>query len=186
MPRCLVGQKCHQSLAGCRTINRLANFWRLKVIPTFLGGGAVVEFTRPFSVSWRVLCRRCPLLGHGLSANHESDVRAAVVVSPEPLRGVILSLPLAVRLDAFDDVLIEPLMPVRAVVALDLGVLLGLTGLDMLDGNPMTRSPFHPLPGRRCWHPLPSRGLSKCARRNRLICRLCIESGAGLSDNELD
>ena len=99
---------------------------------------------------------------------------------------MILGLPLAVRLDAFDDVLIELLMPDRAVAALDLGVLLGLTGLDMLDGNPMTRSPFHPLPGRRCWHPLPSRGLSKCARRNRLICRLCIESGAGLSDNELD
>ncbi len=92
-----------------------------------------------------MLCRRCPLLGHGLSANHESDVRAAVVVSPEPLRGVILSLPLAVRLDAFDDVLIEPLMPVRAVVALDLGVLLGLAGLDVLDDNPMLLNPFHQL-----------------------------------------
>ena len=58
---------------------------------------------------------------------------------------MILSLPLAVRLDAFDDVLIEPLMPVRAVVALDLGVLLGLAGLDVLDDNPMLLNPFHQL-----------------------------------------
>jgi len=37
-------------------------------------------------------------------------------------------------LDAFDDILVEPFVPDGAVVALDVGVLLGLTGLDVLDG----------------------------------------------------
>ena len=68
--------------------------------------------------------------GNGLLANHERDVRAVVVVCPEPLRGVALGL-----LDAFDDVLVEPLMPNRAVVAFDVGVLLGLSWLDVLDGD---------------------------------------------------
>ena len=36
-------------------------------------------------------------------------------------------------LDGFDDILVEPFVPDRAVVALDVGVLLGLTGLDVLD-----------------------------------------------------
>ena len=38
-------------------------------------------------------------------------------------------------LDGFDDVLVEPFMPNRAVVTLDVGVLLGLAGLDVLDAN---------------------------------------------------
>ena len=66
--------------------------------------------------------------------------RAVVVVSPEPLRGVILGL-----LHAFDDVLIQPFVPDRSIVALDAGVLPGLIGLDMLDGNPMFFSPLHQL-----------------------------------------
>jgi len=37
-------------------------------------------------------------------------------------------------LDGFDDVLVEPFMPDRAVVTLDVGVLLWLAGLDWLDG----------------------------------------------------
>ena len=37
-------------------------------------------------------------------------------------------------LDAFDDVLVEPLLPDSAVVTLDISVLLRLAGLDMLDG----------------------------------------------------
>ena len=36
-------------------------------------------------------------------------------------------------LDCFDDVLVEPFVPNCAVVALDIGVLLGLAGLDVLD-----------------------------------------------------
>jgi hypothetical protein len=55
-----------------------------------------------------------------------------VVVSPEPLRGVVLCL-----FDSFDDVLVQQLMPNRPVVALDISVLLGLAGLDVLDGNRM-------------------------------------------------
>ena len=49
---------------------------------------------------------------------------------------MILSL-----LDAFDDVLVEPFMSDGAVVALDIGVLLGLSGLDVQDGNPMFLGP---------------------------------------------
>ena len=66
---------------------------------------------------------------------------------------MILGLPLAgrqlpaitVRLDPFDNVLVEPFVPNGAVVALDTGVLLGLSGLDMLDGNPMFLGPFRQL-----------------------------------------
>ena len=36
-------------------------------------------------------------------------------------------------LDCFDDVSVKPFMPDRRVVALDMGVLLGLAGLDVLD-----------------------------------------------------
>ena len=45
-------------------------------------------------------------------------------------------------LDAFDDVLIEPFMSDGAVVALNISVLPGLTGLDTVDGNPVFLSPF--------------------------------------------
>ena len=62
------------------------------------------------------------------------------VVSPQPLCGVILRL-----LEAFDDVLIRPLLPDCAVVARDAGVLLGLSGLDMQDGNPMFLGLLHQL-----------------------------------------
>ena len=43
--------------------------------------------------------------------------------------------------DGFDDVLVEPFMPDGAVVALDVGVLLRLAGLDVLDGDAPARSP---------------------------------------------
>ena len=59
-----------------------------------------------------------------------AHVRAVVVVSPEPLRGVILGL-----LDGFDDVLADPFVPDGAVVARDVGVLLRLVGLAALEGD---------------------------------------------------
>ena len=59
---------------------------------------------------------------------------------------------------AFDDVLVEPLMPDGAIVALDIGPrhclsdqwrsngsMLGLAGLDMLHGNPLFFGPFQQL-----------------------------------------
>jgi len=46
---------------------------------------------------------------------------------------------------AFDDVLIQPFVPDSAVVTLDAGVLLRLSGLDVKDGNPLFLSPFHQL-----------------------------------------
>lgn len=45
-------------------------------------------------------------------------------------------------LDAFDDVLVEPFVPDRAVVALDAGVLLRLSWLDVLDSNTLFLGPF--------------------------------------------
>jgi hypothetical protein len=56
------------------------------------------------------------------------------------LRGVILCL-----LDAFDDVLVEPFMPNRSVVALDVGVLLWLSGLNVLDSDSLFLSPYQQL-----------------------------------------
>ena len=67
----------------------------------------------------------------------ESHVGAVVVVSPEPFRFFLLCL-----LYAFDDVLVQPFMPNRPVVAFDIGVLLGLSGLVMLDGNALLFSPY--------------------------------------------
>ena len=64
-------------------------------------------------------------------------VGAIVGVSPQPFCGEVLSL-----LDGFDDVLIQPLVPDRAVVALDVGVLLRLAGLDVPDGDPMLFGPL--------------------------------------------
>ena len=59
------------------------------------------------------------------------------------MRGEVLGLPLAgrrlqaiaVRLDVFDDVLVEPLTPGGAVVARDTGVLLRLAAFDVLKGD---------------------------------------------------
>ena len=48
-------------------------------------------------------------------------------------------------LDAFDDVLVEPFVPDGAVEALDIGVLLGLAGLDMLDGYSVFPGPYQQL-----------------------------------------
>ncbi len=48
-------------------------------------------------------------------------------------------------LGAFDDVLVEPFMPNRAVVALDVGVLLGLPGLDVLDCDALFLGPYQQL-----------------------------------------
>ena len=60
-----------------------------------------------------------------------------VVVSPQPFRGLILCI-----LDAFDDVLVKPFKPNRPVVPLDVGVLLRLSGLDVLDRDLVLLSPF--------------------------------------------
>jgi len=67
----------------------------------------------------------------------DAHVRAIVVVCPEPLCGEVLCL-----LDSFNDVLVEPLVPDRAVVAFDVGVLLRLAGLDMLQEDVPFAGPF--------------------------------------------
>ena len=45
-------------------------------------------------------------------------------------------------LDTVDDILVQPFMPDRAVVALDVGVLLRLARLDMRQGDALFLSPF--------------------------------------------
>jgi hypothetical protein len=72
--------------------------------------------------------RRCP------------HVRAGVVVSSEPLRGVVLCL-----LDGFYDVLVKPFITDGAVVALDLGAPLALSGFDVLEGNAPFLRPYQRL-----------------------------------------
>ena len=69
-----------------------------------------------------------------------AHVGAVVVVCPEPLRGLILGL-----LDVFNDVLVQPFVPDGAVAAFDVGVLLRLSGLNVLDGNPLFLCPFRQL-----------------------------------------
>jgi hypothetical protein len=53
------------------------------------------------------------------------------------LRGEVLGL-----LYVFNDVLVQPCLPDCAVLALNVGVLLRLSGLDVLDGNTLFVSPF--------------------------------------------
>jgi len=48
-------------------------------------------------------------------------------------------------LDGFDDVLVQPFVPDGAVVSLDISVLLRLTWLDVLDGNPLFLGPYQQL-----------------------------------------
>ena len=48
-------------------------------------------------------------------------------------------------LDAFDDVLVQPFVPYGSVVALDISILLGLSGLDVLDSNALLVSPYSEL-----------------------------------------
>jgi hypothetical protein len=74
---------------------------------------------------------------HGGCDPADADVRAVIVINPQPLSGLILCL-----LNAFDDVLIQPFVPNHAVVALNTDVLPGLPRLDVSDGNPMFLSPF--------------------------------------------
>jgi hypothetical protein len=56
------------------------------------------------------------------------------------LRGEVLCL-----FYVFNDVLLQPFMPDCAVVALDVGVLLRLSGLDALDANTVFLFPFQQL-----------------------------------------
>ena len=46
-------------------------------------------------------------------------------------------------LDGFKDVEIQPFMPDRPVVALDIGVLLRLSGLDVVQGSALLLNPDH-------------------------------------------
>jgi len=49
------------------------------------------------------------------------------------------------RLDVFNDVLVQPFMPDRAIITLDASVLLRFSGLDVLDGNALFISLFQQL-----------------------------------------
>ena len=68
----------------------------------------------------------------------DGHVAPVVVVNPVPSLGQILSL-----LYRFKVVLIPPIVPHGAIVALDLRFLLGLSGLDIFDGHAAFLGPFH-------------------------------------------
>ena len=63
-----------------------------------------------------------------------------MVVGPEPLGGNLLHL-----LDAFENVQIQPFVPNRPVVALNVGVLLGLAGLDVVNQTGFTGDSLVPI-----------------------------------------
>lgn len=68
----------------------------------------------------------------------DCHVGSVVVVSPEPFCPPILCL-----LNRLKDVLVQLLVPHRAVVALDISVLLRLARLDVCYGDAAPLSPFH-------------------------------------------
>ena len=76
-----------------------------------------------------------PLLGGNATERH---VRSFVIVGPEPFGGGLLHL-----LDALEQVLAEPVVAHSAVVALDIGVLLRLAGLDVFDTDTVLPRPGH-------------------------------------------
>jgi hypothetical protein len=59
---------------------------------------------------------------------------------PKPVRGKRLCV-----LNGFNDVLIEPFVPDRAIIALDIGILLRFAGLDMVRRNALFFSPCYQL-----------------------------------------
>ena len=65
-------------------------------------------------------------------------IGSVVIVSPEPFGRLVLSL-----LDGFKDVLVQPFVPYRAIVALDVGVLLRLARLDICDADATVLGPSH-------------------------------------------
>ena len=60
-------------------------------------------------------------------------------------------------LDGFEDVLPQPFATNGAVLALDIGILLGLTGLDIFEPHIAFLSPFHELPADVFWAVTPSK-----------------------------
>ena len=66
----------------------------------------------------------------------EDQTLSVVVISPEPFRGLILCL-----FYPFKDVLIQPFVAYRTIVALDIRILLRLAWLDLLDVNAPCLSP---------------------------------------------
>lgn len=92
------------------------NLYRPWVVRPLLAG-CVCRITRPVCFS-QIHSGGDPANGH---------VGPAAVVSPAPCRGLILD-----PLYRFKDILIQSFVPNRAIVAFDIGVLLGLARLDML------------------------------------------------------
>ena len=60
-----------------------------------------------------------------------------MIIRPKPFRGDLLHLPYAVK-----NVQIKPFMPDRSIVALDIGVLLRLAGLDVVLSDSSSFGPF--------------------------------------------
>jgi hypothetical protein len=71
----------------------------------------------------------------------KAHVGAVVIACPEPLRGLVLHL-----LDRREHVLIQPFALDRPVVAFDIGVMLRVALLDVLDCNATIFGPSQQLP----------------------------------------
>lgn len=94
----------------------------------FLGGGSV-ELTQRIALPFAA-----QLLSRRNSA--ERHVWALMIVSPEPFSRCVLS-----PLDRSKKILPKPLVANGSVVALDVGILLGLARMDVLDENSSRLSP---------------------------------------------
>jgi len=70
----------------------------------------------------------------------------SLLLGPEPFRGEVLCL-----LDAFDDMLVQPFMADRSVVALEIRVLLRLARLDVLDADVALSLLIDPAGRGRCF-----------------------------------
>nr|KIU70275.1 hypothetical protein TR92_01490 [Brucella anthropi] len=99
------GESLAQALAAAGVEQAVA-----LVIPPFLAG----------------LCSRIHAAIFSFCAGVDAHIGPFVVVGPEPLRGEFLCL-----LDTFDGVLVKPFMSHGAIVALDIGILLRFSGLDV-------------------------------------------------------
>ena len=85
-----------------------------------------------------------PMLGRSTARQGiAQQCTRGIVVSPEPFCGLLLCL-----LNGFKYVLPQPFSANRAIVALDIGTLLRLSGLDIFKPDAPFLSPRHPLPGR--------------------------------------
>jgi len=68
----------------------------------------------------------------------QGHIRAFMIAGPHPVCGVVLRLG-----DALEQIMPQPVTPNRPVVAFDVGILLRLARLDMVQTNPLLLGSFN-------------------------------------------